>query len=687
MGGRWKLTIGVAVLVTGLAAGAPLVGASGRTASQDVATLPTQVHACGIPAAGNAACGAIQLLFPAVNWHPGPNAHSGKGGGGGGGGGGGSTPAPPSSGYYPGDLQSAYGLAAAAAAFGPGTSAPTVVVVDAYNDPTAASDLAAYRASMSGAQSPVTKLTDAKIPPLCSTSVAAGCVTFTKVNQNGGKTSYPRNNTGWSEEISVDLDMISAICPACNITLVEASSSSFSNLDAAVAYAKTHLHPAAITNSYGGSEFSSEGTYNSTYSAGTATAITAATGDSGYGVEFPAASPHLTAVGGTSLHYTGSGTSLAWSQTVWSTAGSGCSKYETMPAWQKDQNVYSLTADCTRRQVGDVAAVADPSTGVAVYDTYHEPGWMVFGGTSVSAQIIGGVYALAKGAAPSSFRPTPSALYPDSGTTKGPTPGLVRVTSGSNGSCGDYLCNAATDPLSSGYNGPTGLGTPSGVGAFATVSAGTLSFSPTSLSVTAGTWGGPFTVDLSEPAPSTGVTVTLSTTATAGKFSTSSSGTASASSLDVHITAGSTASGGIYYKDTTAGTSTVTASATGWVGATLPVTVSSSSSSSSSTNTMVVAVTAGTAIPKGPNYHVPITVTAKNATNSTDIAGASVSLEVYAGRSCAGTTPKSGTGTTGSSGQVTFTFTTRTAGTWCAKATVTDSGYNAGTGTVLFQTP
>ena len=684
MGGRWKLTIGVAVLATGLAAGAPLVGASGRTASQDVATLPTQVHACGIPAAGNAACGAIQLLFPAVNWHPGPNAHSGKGGGGGGG----STSTLPTSGYFPGDLQSAYGLAAAAAAMKPGAAAPMVVVVDAYNDPTAASDLAAYRASMSTAISP-TGIQNAAIPPLCPSTTPAGCVTFTKVNQNGGKTSYPRNNTGWSEEISVDLDMISAICPNCNITLVEASSSSFSNLEAAVTYAKG-LHPAAITNSYGGSEFSTETAYNTTYSAvisTTKTAITAATGDKGYGVEFPAASPHLTAVGGTSLTYSGSGTAVQWNQKVWSTAGSGCSAYETMPTWQKDQGVYSLTADCSHRQVGDVSAVADPSTGVAVYDTYNEPGWMVFGGTSVSAQIIGGVYALAEGAYPSGFRATPSALYPDSGTTKGPTAGLVPVTSGSNGSCGDYLCDAGTSTLSSGYNGPTGLGTPSGLSAFSTTAPpaiASLSFSTASETLTAGTWSNAFAVDLSEPAPSTGVTVTLSTTAAAGKFSTSSSGTASASSLDVHITVGSTASGGIYYKDTTAGTPTVTASATGWVGATLPVQVSSSSSSSSSTKTMVVAVTAGTAIPKGPNYHVPITVTAKSST--VGIAGASVNLQIFANTTCTGKAVTSGSGTTGTKGQATFTFSTRTAGTWCAKATVSATGYSTGTGSKTFKT-
>ena len=151
--------------------------------------------------------------------------------------------------------------------------------------------------------------------------------------------------------------MISAICPGCNIVLVEASSSGFSNLDAAVAYAQ-NLNPAAITNSYGGSEFSSETSYNGTYSAGPATAVTAATGDNGYGVEFPAASPGLTAVGGTSLSYSGTGSNLVWNpQTAWSSAGSGCSAFESLPAWQDDPGVYSLSSDCAARQVGDVSAV------------------------------------------------------------------------------------------------------------------------------------------------------------------------------------------------------------------------------------------------------------------------------------------------------------------------------------------
>lgn len=512
------------------------------------------------------ACGSprplrgIQLLLPSQNWHPGPRAGapSKKPGGG--------SAATVPSGYYPADLQSAYHLASALSHMTK-IGGATVAVVDAYNDPYAASDLATYRSTMSSASDLNTHLPGTAIPPLCSSTVASGCVRFTKVNQSGG-TSYPRGNTGWGEEISLDLDMISAVCPDCNITLVEASSSSFSNLDAAVAYAKI-LHPAVVTNSYGGSEFSSETSYNSTYSyssSGGSTAVTAATGDSGYGAEFPAASPDLTAVGGTSLTYSGTGSGLVWNpQTVWSGAGAGCFAYETMPTWQ-DNSSYDLSTVCARRQVGDVSAVADPNTGVAVYDTYGEPGWMVFGGTSASTQIVGAMYGLAAGAG--TEQPSPAGLYGGSG--------VVPVTSGSDGSYGgSYLCKAGTKQLSSGYAGPVGVGVPDGVGAFSTAAAttGTLSFSPSSETATAGQAAGPLTVDLSTGAPSGGLTVDLATSSSGGGFSTSGSPGTFSHTLALTVSSGGTATMSFYYEDTVAGTPTVTASATGWATGSLPVTV------------------------------------------------------------------------------------------------------------------
>jgi len=326
-------------------------------------------------------------------------------------------------GYNPVDLQSAYNLAAAAASNGSGQ---TIAIVDAYDDGNAEADLAVYRARFN-------------LPP-CTT--ANGC--FRKIDQNGG-TNYPRGDQGWAEEISLDLDMASAICPNCRILLVEARTNSFTNLAAAVDQA-ARQGATVISNSYGGSEFSSEtsATYDGHFNH-PGIAITVSSGDNGYGVEYPAASQYVTAVGGT--HLVRDGSARGWNETVWNGAGSGCSAYEPKPSWQFD-------AGCSRRSVADVAAVADPNTGVSVYDTYrlHPGGWLVFGGTSVSAPLIGAVYALAGNAS--------SITYGSFSYSQ--TSSLWDVVSGSNGSCGgSYLCTGRA-----GYDGPTGNGTPNGTGAF-----------------------------------------------------------------------------------------------------------------------------------------------------------------------------------------------------------------------------
>ncbi len=326
------------------------------------------------------------------------------------------SPAIPS-GYGPSDLRSAYKLTSN------GSASQTIAIVDAQDDPNAESDLATYRSTYG--------------LPACTT--ANGC--FSKVNQNGNKNSYPAADAGWAEEISLDIDMASAICPNCHILLVEATSASFANLGTAVNTAAA-LHATAISNSYGGSEVSNETTYDHYYNH-PGSAITVSSGDDGYGVEYPASSRYVTAVGGT--HLVRSSTARGWTETVWSGAGSGCSRYETKPSWQTDTG-------CSRRTVADVSAVADPATGVAVYDTYQEGGWLVFGGTSVASPIIASVYALAGNAASVNY-----GSYPYSHTAS-----LFDVTSGSNGSCGgSYLCTGKP-----GYDGPTGLGTPNGTGAF-----------------------------------------------------------------------------------------------------------------------------------------------------------------------------------------------------------------------------
>jgi subtilase family serine protease len=322
------------------------------------------------------------------------------------------------SGHSPADLQSAYKLPSSTAGSG-----MTVGIVDAYGYPNAESDLAVYRSTFG-------------LPP-CTT--ANGC--FKKVNQSGVQGSYPQNNSGWATEEALDVDMVSAICPNCKIILVEASSANQSDLDAAVDTAAS-LGANAISNSYGGAENSSSA--NDQHYNHPGIAITASSGDNGYGVEFPASSQYVTAVGGTSLSKASG--ARGWSETAWSGAGSGCSQFVAKPSWQKDTG-------CSMRTVADVSAVADPFTGVSVYETFgHRGGWQVYGGTSVASPIIASVYALSGGGWTSA---TPS--FPYANASK-----LFDVTSGSNGSCGgSYLCTAEV-----GYDGPTGLGTPDGSGAF-----------------------------------------------------------------------------------------------------------------------------------------------------------------------------------------------------------------------------
>ncbi len=336
------------------------------------------------------------------------------------------------SGYGPADLQSAYSLPAN------GGAGQTVAIVDAFDDPTAEADLAIYRQQFG-------------LPP-CTT--ANGC--FRKVDQRGG-TSYPPPDAGWAGEISLDVDMVSAAAPAAHILLVEADNNSNVNLSLSVDEAVA-LGAKYVSNSYGtayssipgSGEDASEVTEFDPHYNHPGVAVVASSGDSDFGVSYPAASQYVTSVGGTSL--VTAANSRGWSETVWHNAfggpGSGCSLFEAKPAFQTDSG-------CSMRTVADVSAVADPLTGVAVYQTFGNSGWTVYGGTSVSSPIIASVFAAAgtpvTGTYPNSYP------YANAGA-------LNDVTSGLNGTCSPaYLCTAGT-----GYDGPTGLGTPNGLAAFTT---------------------------------------------------------------------------------------------------------------------------------------------------------------------------------------------------------------------------
>ena len=375
----------------------------GSAGASHAAVRPAQTvaHSCATATAGHASCRAIVRTDVVSAKSVSPNA----------------TP----SGYGPADLQSAYNLPSATAGAG-----RTVAIVDAYDDPTAEADLGVYRSQFG--------------LPACTT--ANGC--FKKINQSGG-TSYPRKDGGWAQEISLDVDMVSAVCPNCHILLVEATSSSFANLGAAVNQAASTSGVVAISNSYGGSD-ASDASYGSYYNH-PGIAVTASSGDNGYGASYPASSHYVTAVGGTTLNTASN--SRGWSETAWSGAGSGCSTYNTALT-----GASSFDTGCTMRAEADVSAVANPSTGVAVYDsTAYQglSGWLVFGGTSVSSPVIASVYGLAgnTGSIDNNYP------YTHAGS-------LWDVTSGSNGTCPTtQWCNART-----GWDGPTGLGTPNGTAAF-----------------------------------------------------------------------------------------------------------------------------------------------------------------------------------------------------------------------------
>ena len=238
--------------------------------------------------------------------------------------------------------------------------------------------------------------------------------------------------------------MVSAICPDCHILLVEANSDYMTDMGKSVNRAVS-LGAKFISDSWGRPEDSSDPGSDSAYFNHPGVAITVAAGDHGYGTAYPAVSPYVISVGGTSL--SPSSNARRWTETAWSGTGSGCSSYDPKPSWQTDTG-------CGRRTANDVAAVADPDTGVAVYDTYEANGWAVYGGTSAATPIIAAVYALAG-------EPTPGsnpATYPYAHASA-----LNDVTSGHNGSCSpSYLCTARA-----GFDGPTGLGTPEGYTAFA----------------------------------------------------------------------------------------------------------------------------------------------------------------------------------------------------------------------------
>lgn len=340
--------------------------------------------------------------------------------------------------YGANQLRKAYGVTEVGARY------KVIAIVDAYHSESAYQDLVDYRAMYN--LGPIENCTAQSKPGMegsVITEVPSGknpC--FMQLDQYGRvAVDHDTQDEGWAQETSLDIEMASAICPHCSILLVEAKVANMANFDRAVAVAGAFKNVMAISNSYGGSD-NAEFKYPS-YAAATAKgiAVVASSGDSGFGASAPASFASVIAVGGTSLQIDGKGKWL--SETAWAKAGSGCSTYNRASTWQQ----VSATG-CAGKLTADVSAVADPATGVAVA---YNGGWFTFGGTSVAAPIIAGMYAIG----------------PDVGESAGAftvanADKLHDITEGTNGRCDvRYWCNARQ-----GWDGPTGLGSPNSSDAF-----------------------------------------------------------------------------------------------------------------------------------------------------------------------------------------------------------------------------
>ena len=619
-------------------------------------------------------------------------------------------PTPPS-GLSPGAIATAYG-------FPPGGgSGETIAVVDAFNDPTATTDLAAFSAEYG--------------LPTCSTT--DGC--FAKVNETGGGT-YPATTNRWALEMSLDIEWAHALAPYAHILLVEATTTSLTDMFGAVGFAAQHAQ--YVSMSWGGPEFSAETSFDSTFTSYPGVSFFAASGDSASSVLYPSSSPDVVSVGGTTLTVTAS--TGAWkSETAWSSAGGGCSVFEAASAAQRAFPTYDQSgASCNGfRATPDVAFDANPTTGVSVYDTVgYGGGWFTVGGTSVSTVMM-------------AARSVDASAHIDSTYVYGPSIRLYNVTTGNNG-----------HPCEPGYNLCTGLGSwNTSVGVLNGATTGTLSFTPTSESLTAGSPSAATTVHVSVPSPASGLTVSLSSTT--GGVSSSPTGPFT-STASVTVPPGQTTSPAFYLESTGAGTSTLSASATGWTSAsqtdtvgpgplariaispastsvpeggtqvftalgfdaygnpeavsptwtasagdgsltpptgartvfragTTPAsfTLTATSGSVSATapvsvtglSSMTVSITDAAAKKQGREFTVPLTVSAASASGPLD--GAAVTVRVTSS-TCGGPLFTTLSGSTTSAGTTSLVFATPLTGAYCATAVVSAGGYRSGTASVTF---
>ena len=466
----------LAVVVVSVVFGAGALRAWANAPVSQAGTLYAKVRrVCPAPRPGDATCFALALVPAPAGTVDARPYQAGDG----------ALSRGPAGGLTPADLASAYGFSASV-----GGAGQTVAIVDAYDDPNIEQDLGTFDSQYG----------------LAACTRANGC--FEKVSQTGSTAALPAADTsGWSLEMSLDVETVHSVCESCKILVVEADSESLANLAAGVNEAVT-LGANEVSNSYGALESEMGASEQAAYDH-PGVVIAASAGDSGYldwdyvaGLVAPPAMPNapaslptVVAVGGTSLKLKANGTRK--SESVWndsgrpshkefkqfSATGGGCSTLFTAPAWQQSAPGWADTGCGAKRLDNDVSAVADPYTGFDIYDSYvyepeFKPGWLTVGGTSLSSPLITALYGLAGGSHGVGY--PAASLYAHLGEPSA----LYDVTKGGNGYCdgeapgpcgepavneefGDLDCEGATacDAVP-GFDGPSGVGAPHGLGAF-----------------------------------------------------------------------------------------------------------------------------------------------------------------------------------------------------------------------------
>lgn len=364
--------------------------------------------------------------------------------------------------YTPAQMRAAYGLNRLPATTSANKGAyqgsgQTIAIVGAYNNPTAATDLAVFSQKFGLAPCAVTTIPASSRLPLARPAAGSGC-SFSVVNVSAAgtlATRTPAVNWDWATETAMDVQWAHAMAPMARIILVQAASASINDMLSAVMLAG-RLGANVVSMSFGANEFSGQRNYDGAFAAAGVSYL-AASGDNGRGVSWPAVSSQVLAVGGTTLGYNGS----TRSETAWSGSGGGISAFNAVPAWQAGVRITATsgqTGTPARRVLPDVGFNANPNSGQLIL---VNGAWYVAGGTSVGTPQWAGLVAVANAVRALNGKPALGALGAPvyralAGNSTNYAAALLDVKSGSNGSCRG--CAAVA-----GYDLVTGLGTPNAV--------------------------------------------------------------------------------------------------------------------------------------------------------------------------------------------------------------------------------